>query len=71
MAFAAALSEHPLATHAVGEVVGQVLEELGEAPDLAVLFVTGAFAGATEDVAHAVRALLQPGALVGTTAVSV
>ena len=25
MAFAAALSEHPLATHAVGEVVGQVV----------------------------------------------
>ncbi len=71
MAFAAALSEHPLATHAVGEVVGQVLEELGPSPDLAVLFVTGAFAGATEDLAHAVRQLLAPGALVGATAVSV
>ncbi len=71
MAFAAAISEHPLATHAVGEVVGQVLEELGEAPDLAVLFVTGAFAGATEDLASAVRTLLRPGAFVGATAVSV
>lgn len=71
MGFAAAISEHPLATHAVGEVVGQVLEELGDAPDLAVLFVTGAFAGATDDLAHAVRELLHPRAFVGATAVSV
>jgi len=71
MAFVAAISEHPLATHAVGEVVGRVLEELGEAPDLAVLFVTGAFAGATEDLANAVRELLRPSAFVGATAVSV
>jgi len=71
VAFAAAISEHPLATHAVGEVVGQVLDQLDAAPDLAVLFVTGAFAGATEDLAHAVRELLHPGALVAATAVSV
>lgn len=71
MGFAAAISEHPLATHAVGEVVGQVLEQVGDAPDLAVLFVTGAFAGATDDLAHAVRELLHPRALVGATAVSI
>ncbi|MCU1498730.1 MAG: hypothetical protein JWM47_2683 [Acidimicrobiales bacterium] len=71
MGFAAAISEHPLATHAVGEVVGQVLDQVGDAPDLAVLFVTGAFAGATEDLAHAVRELLHPGALVASTAISV
>lgn len=71
MPFAAALSEHPLATHAVGEVVGQVLEQIGDRPDIAVLFVTGAFAGATDDLAHAVRELLHPGALVGATASSV
>ena len=40
MTFGAAISEHPLATQATGEVVGQVLEQVGEAPDLAVLFVT-------------------------------
>ncbi len=34
--YAAALSEHPLATHAAGEVIGQVLEAVGPAPDLAV-----------------------------------
>ncbi len=71
MGFAAAISQHPLATHAVGEVVGQVIEELGDQPDLAVVFVTGPFAGATEDIARVVRQLLRPRALVGTTAVSV
>ena len=71
MPFAAALSQHPLATHAVGEVVGQVLETIGPAPDLAVLFVTGGFAGATEDIAGAVRELLRPRSLLGATASSV
>lgn len=71
MPFAAGLSEHPLATHAVGEAVGQVLDQIGEAPDAAILFVTAPFAGATEDIADAVRRLLRPKALVGATAVSV
>ena len=71
MPFAAALSEHPLATHAVGEVVGQVLEELGEEPDLAVLFATAPHVGALEDIVGAVRAVLRPGRLLGASAVSV
>lgn len=69
--FAAACSEHPVAAHAVGEVVGQVLDQLGEQPDLALLFATAPHTGAMEDVASAVHALLRPGALAGTTAVSV
>jgi small ligand-binding sensory domain FIST len=69
--FAAALSEHPLATQAVGEVVGQVLESLGTPPDVAMLFVTGPHAGALEDIARAVRRLVNPRVLVGATAVSV
>ena len=32
--FAAALSEHPVTAHAVGEVAGQVLDAVGAAPDL-------------------------------------
>src|SRR4051794_10911576 len=64
MPFSAALSEHPLATHAVGEVVGHVLDELGEAPDLAILFVGAAHTGAIEDIASAVRTLLRPGVLI-------
>lgn len=71
MPFAAAVSEHPLATHATGEVVGELLERLPGPPDLAVLFVTGPHLGVLEDIASAVRRLLQPGTLVGCTAVSV
>lgn len=71
MPFAAASSEHPLATHAVGEVVGTVLERLGTSPDVVVVFVTGGFAGAMADVAGTVRELLSPRCLIGATAVSV
>lgn len=69
--FAAAISEHPLATHAAGEVVGEVLERLGTEPDLAMLFVTAPFAGAIEDIAATVRQILSPRTLLGATAVSV
>ena len=71
MPFAAALSQHPLATHAVGEVTGQVLDKVGEAPELAVLFVSAAHTGAMEDIAAAVRSILLPEVLVGCTAASV
>ena len=71
MQFAAALSEHPLATQAVGEIVGQVLEQLDAQPDLAMLFVTAPHAGALEDISRAIRRLLNPRCLVGATAVSV
>lgn len=68
MPFAAALSEHPLPTHATGEVIGEVLERLGDQPDLAVLFVAAAHTGAMEDIASAVRQVLRPRALIGCTA---
>ena len=71
MPFAAALSEHPLTTHAVGEVVGTVLERLGPDPDLAVVFVTGPHAGALEDVVAAVRVLLGAGVTLAAAAGSV
>ncbi|HTN81494.1 MAG TPA: FIST N-terminal domain-containing protein [Acidimicrobiales bacterium] len=75
MPFAASLSEHPLATHATGEVVGDLLDQLGleegEAVDLAVVFVTAPHVGVLEDVASTVRALLHPRVLVGASAVSV
>jgi small ligand-binding sensory domain FIST len=75
MPFAAALSEHPLATHAIGEAVGEVIERLhlehGEPVDLAVVFVTAPHAGVLEDVAATVRAVLHPRALLGCAAVSV
>jgi small ligand-binding sensory domain FIST len=69
---AAALSEHPLATHAVGEAAGALLEAgHGTPPDLLCVFVTGPQAGALEDVVRALRQLLEPRTTIGTTAVSV
>lgn len=69
--FGAAVSEHPLLTHAAGEVIGQVLDATGPEPDLAILFATAPTIGALEDVADAVRSTLAPKTLLGCTAVSV
>lgn len=67
--FAAALSQHPLPAHAVGEVAGQVLDQLGgEDPDLLVCFASAHFVAALDDAVHALQALLTPRVLLGTTA---
>jgi small ligand-binding sensory domain FIST len=68
---ASASSEHPSAQSAVGEIVGELLDRVGPAPDLLVLFVTGAHLPAVNDIASTLRRLLNPRVLVGTTAVSV
>ena len=66
--YAAAMSEHPVAAHAVGEIAGQILEDLDGAPaDLVFVFVSPHFAGTTEDVVGVLRAVLEPRALVGST----
>ncbi|MDP9074253.1 MAG: FIST C-terminal domain-containing protein [Actinomycetota bacterium] len=69
--FASALSTHPVTAQATGEVVGNVIEQLGRHPDLAVLFVTQAHGGALEDAAATVSALLGPTVLFGCAAESV
>jgi small ligand-binding sensory domain FIST len=71
MPFASALSVHPVTAHATGEVAGQVLERMGAGVDLALVFVTPPHAGALEDVAAAVRSILEPRTLLGCAAVSV
>ena len=72
--FAAALSEHPDAAVATGEVVGRVIESLGGTdapPDLALVFVTPVHAAALEEIVATIRATLAPEALLGCAAVSV
>lgn len=71
MPFAASLSLHPDPAAATGEVVGQVLEQIGPGPDLAVLFCSPHHLDAVADIAGAVRALVEPGVLIGSTAVAV
>ncbi|HVC70540.1 MAG TPA: FIST N-terminal domain-containing protein [Acidimicrobiales bacterium] len=71
MPFAAALSEHPVPAHAVGEVAGEILDRFGERPDLAFVFVTPPFAGALEDAVAAIDDILHPLVLLGAAAESV
>ncbi len=65
------MSEHPVTAHAVGEVAGQVLERLGDRPDLALLFVTPPHAGALQEAASVVQSVLHPLVVVGCAAESV
>lgn len=66
--YASAISEHPVAAHAVGELAGSVLEQLeGRRADLLVVFVSPHFAGAAEDVGGVLRAVLEPRSLIGST----
>jgi small ligand-binding sensory domain FIST len=71
MPFAAAMSEHPLTAHAVGEVTGAVLERIGERPDFATVFVTPPHAGALEDIMRTVEEVLHPLVSMGCAAESV
>ncbi len=71
MPFACALSEHPVASEAVGEVTGAVLESIGERPDLVMVAVTRAHAGALEDIVRTIGSVLHPLAIVGAAAESV
>ena len=65
---ASATSEHPLATQALGECVGALLEHGGTHPDVVWLFTTPPHVGVLEDVQAALRRLLSPGVLLGAVA---
>lgn len=71
MAFVNALSQHPDAAEATGDVVGRVMEGLDGPPDLAVLFCSAAHTDAVEDIVATIRTLTSPRVLVGATAESV
>jgi small ligand-binding sensory domain FIST len=69
--FASAISEHPDGAQAIGEAVGQILDEIGPSPELAVLFATSPHTNAMAEMAAVVRATLGPTHLLGSTAVSI
>ena len=68
MDYACALSQHPVTSQALGEVVGSVLEQIGDRPDLVLVTVTRPHAGALEDVVSTIDAVLHPLALIGCAA---
>jgi small ligand-binding sensory domain FIST len=71
MPFASAMSEHPLTAHAMGEVTGGVLEQIGDRPDFAFTVVTAPHAGALEDAVRTVDEVLHPLVSIGCAAESV
>lgn len=71
MPFAAALSEHPVAADAVGEVLGSIVERGGVEPDLVVVFASAAHVEFLGEISSAVRTVLRPGTLVGSAASAV
>ena len=64
----AALSRHPIAATATGEVAGALLEAVGPGADQVFLFASRHHTGTLEDVVGAVGSILDPGTL--TTATS-
>jgi small ligand-binding sensory domain FIST len=71
MPFAAALSEHPVAADAVGEVLGSIVEQRGVEPDLAVVFASAAHVEFLGEISAAVRTVLRPRTLFGSAASAV
>lgn len=71
MPFAAALSRHPDPTEATGEVVGEVIDRIGSAPDLAVLFCSPDLVEPLGEIVDAARHLLAPHSMLGASAVAV
>ena len=63
--YASALSEHPDPTGAATDVATRVLERLGPAPDLAVVFVTPPHRDAMADIADVVSSVLRPAHVAG------
>jgi small ligand-binding sensory domain FIST len=69
--FAAALSAHPVTEVAVGEVVGEVLERSGPAPDVAVITSTAHHLPHMDDIRTAVQTMVGARALIGASAAGV
>jgi len=69
--FAAALSAHPVAADAVGEVLGAVVEQQGVEPDLVAVFASGAHVEFLGEISAAVRTVLRPRTLVGASSSAV
>jgi small ligand-binding sensory domain FIST len=69
--YSAGVSEHPEPATAIGDTIGQVIDEVGVEPDLVALFVTSHFRDNLDDMAAAVRSVLRPGVLLGVTAESI
>jgi small ligand-binding sensory domain FIST len=64
MRCAAALSTHPIPSHATGDVIADLLQRDARPPELLMVFITPAFVGAAEDIRAAIQTVLSPSQLV-------
>jgi len=69
--YAVALSQHPDTGAALGEVVGQILDRIGPAPDAAILFMTGNHASQSAELGRTIHETLGARCLVGSSATSI
>lgn len=69
--FASSLSRHPQPAAATAEVIGQLQEQLGGSPSVAVIFVAGTMIDHLEHIVDTFATLLTPDVLIGATAVGV
>jgi small ligand-binding sensory domain FIST len=69
--FRVALSLHPVAAAATGEVVGDILEAAGPGPDLVVVVAGGAHASSLQSVVETVRSTLGPSTLLAMSSAGV
>ncbi len=69
--FAGAISEHPDAAVAVGEVVGRLQDQIEDPPDLAVVFVSGDHLNRLPEISDVLGSLVAPDTLIGSAAAGV
>ncbi|MDG1197445.1 MAG: FIST N-terminal domain-containing protein [Actinomycetota bacterium] len=66
MPYHSAFSQHSDAAFAIGEIIGEMLERVGIAPDVAVLFLPEKFRADASNIVSTIQKLLKPKSLIGT-----
>jgi small ligand-binding sensory domain FIST len=61
-----ALSLHPIAALATGEVLGELLEAVGYAPSVVILFVSNKHRESFQEIVNATKAILAPQCMIGS-----
>jgi small ligand-binding sensory domain FIST len=66
MPYHSAFSHHSDAAFAIGEIIGEMLERVGRAPDVAVVFLPEKFRADASNIVSTIQKLLKPKSSIGT-----
>jgi small ligand-binding sensory domain FIST len=66
MPYHSAFSQHSDSAFAIGEIIGEMLERIGTAPDVAVVFLPERFRADASNIVSTIQKLLKPKSLIGT-----